>query len=553
MIRESVKIRVRSVVLMSAGAITVTVTPWLNMDPIGLPKLSILLVASLFLAGTLISSYKSLIPDMASPWRFAILIFISSLIAAFFFSNQGLISQAYGAFGRNTGFLAYLSLALLLWAVCEVSDYRFIGKLLWVLIFSASFNCLYGLIQFFSFDPIDWSNPYNRIVGTLGNPNFTSAFLGIAALASLAFLLEKHTKKAIKIFLVLEISTSIFLIYHSDSSQGLLIFILGSLITLYFRYVRISSIRLLKPSYLSSVFLSVFFGLLGVINKGPLAPHLYQDSVTFRGDYWRAGWNMTVANPVFGVGMDGYGDWYRYFRTEEAVSRRGPDIISNSAHNVLLDISSSGGFTLLIAYVLLISLILRSAIRVLRSSISFDPLALGLVSSWSAYQIQSLISINQLGLATWGWILGGAILGYDASLRNKNIAEKVELTKQVPASVIISGFLSLIAAIGIAAWPISKDAIFRSAIQSGNAASIDRSAALFPENTYYYVYLAEIYLANKFYDRAILAAEKAIEINPREFNAWKVLYAIPTLSDPKKAEALSTMRILDPLNNSLIK
>jgi O-antigen ligase len=68
---------------------------------------------------------------------------------------------------------------------------------------------------------------------------------------------------------------------------------------------------------------------------------------------------MTIDNPIFGVGLDSYGDWYRRSRTIEATLRRGPDVTSNAAHNAFLDISSYGGFPLVLIYIVLIILVIN--------------------------------------------------------------------------------------------------------------------------------------------------------------------------------------------------
>jgi tetratricopeptide (TPR) repeat protein len=38
-------------------------------------------------------------------------------------------------------------------------------------------------------------------------------------------------------------------------------------------------------------------------------------------------------------------------------------------------------------------------------------IVLGLLSAWLGFQAQSLISIDNLGISVWGWLLGGSILG----------------------------------------------------------------------------------------------------------------------------------------------
>jgi O-antigen ligase len=157
--------------------------------------------------------------------------------------------------------------------------------------------------------------------------------------------------------------------------------------------------------------------LLGTLNKGFLAKFLYQDSVTFRGDYWRAGQQMTMENPIFGVGLDSYGDWYRRSRTIEATLRRGPDIFSTSAHNQIFDISSNGGLLLLSAYLFIMGLAVRAVIRVLRRENGYNWKFTAIFIGWFTYQLQSLISINQLALGIWGWTLTGLLIGYEINTR----------------------------------------------------------------------------------------------------------------------------------------
>ena len=282
---------------------------------------------------------------------------------------------------------------------------------------------------------------------------------------------------------------------------------------------------------------------------------MYQDSVTYRGDYWRAGWKMTLDNPIFGVGLDSYGDWYRFARTEAAALRRGPDVTSNSAHNVFLDISSNGGFLLLTTYLLIFGLIFRSAIRVLKKSQNFDAVGVGLVSSWAAYVIQSVISINQLGLAIWGWVLGGAIIGYDL-YRDRPDAPRLMVKKgqrpeQVPAAVVLTGSLGLVIGFVVSVWPLAQDISFRKALESGDGTKVEVAAKEFPRNNYYFVYSAQILDENDFSAKALGLAKLAIAANSRDFNAWKIFFANPNLSESEKAAAIAKMKELDPYNYTL--
>jgi O-antigen ligase len=264
----------------------------------------------------------------------------------------------------------------------------------------------YGLIQALGADPFDWVNPYSPVFGFLGNPNFQSSLLGILGSIVFAQLLSSSVKLQVKGAYLVYLLVTVFVIRETDSQQGFLVLLIGSVIALGV-YVNQRS-KVLGYSYLGLALIGFIAVLVGTLNKGPLASLLYKDSVTYRGDYWRAGWKMTVDNPIFGVGLDSYGDWYRRSRTIEATLRRGPDVTSNAAHNVFLDISAYGGFPLVLIYIALMVLVIVSAVKVIKRSQGFNAGFVGLVAGWVAFQAQSIISINQIGLALWGWVLSGS-------------------------------------------------------------------------------------------------------------------------------------------------
>ena len=133
---------------------------------------------------------------------------------------------------------------------------------------------------------------------------------------------------------------------------------------------------------------------------------------------------MTTDNPITGIGLDGFRDSYHRYRDISAATRD-PWARVTSAHNVFLDISSYGGFPLLTIYFTLMALVIVSAIKVVNRSKAFNPVFAGLVGGWAAFQAQSIISINQIGLAIWGWVLSGLIIGYEINTRNVMAVETV--------------------------------------------------------------------------------------------------------------------------------
>jgi hypothetical protein len=315
--------------------------------------------------------------------------------------------------------------------------------------------------------------------------------------------------------------------------------------------------RTLGYSYLGLAVVGFIAVLIGTLNKGPLASLLYKDSVTYRGDYWRAGWKMTVENPIFGVGLDSYGDWYRRSRTIEATLRRGPDITSNAAHNVYLDISSYGGFPLVLIYVALVVMVAICAVKVIKRSKAFNAGFVGLVAGWVAFQAQSIVSINQIGLALWGWVLSGLIIGYEIKTRNDDVLIDRKSGKnstkhvQTSAATSLAMFVGLIVGVLVGMPPYLASAQYKGALESGDPTVIQEAAYIWPTDASRMIQVATTLDQNKLPDRGLQVAVDAVERFPDNYSVWATLSLMSKASEEQKVQALAQMKRLDPLNPNL--
>jgi hypothetical protein len=62
---------------------------------------------------------------------------------------------------------------------------------------------------------------------------------------------------------------------------------------------------------------------------------------------------------------------------------------------------------------------------------------------------------------------------------------------------------------------------------------------------------AQIFIEGGFADRALVISQKAIEINPRNYEAWEKIYLNPVAGINIKNLAFQKMKELDPLNPTL--
>ena len=534
---------------------TLLVTPLWSLDPINPIKMLAVSATGFMGLGVLLANRRAL-----NLGRYKLpLIFISGFMVwqliVFLVSGGEKLQQLFGTIGRNTGLITYLAFSIVFVVSMAASSKAFLNRFLPASLVIGLASLAYGVIQALGGDPFDWVNPYSPVFGFLGNPNFQSSLLGILGSVVFTQLLSSAVKLQIKGAYLVYLLVTLYVIKETDSQQGFLVLLIGSGVALGV-YVNQKS-KVLGFSYLGVALVGFVAVLIGTLNKGPLASLLYKDSVTYRGDYWRAGWKMTVDNPFFGVGLDSYGDWYRRSRTIEATLRRGPDVTSNAAHNVFLDISAYGGFPLALIYIALMVLVIVSAVKVIKRSQGLNPGFVGLVAGWVAFQAQSIISINQIGLALWGWVLSGLIIGYEINTRDGGVVVEKKTGKsatkpmQSSAGSVMGMFIGLIIGVLVGMPPYLASAKYKSALETSNPTVIQEAAYIWPLDSSRMIQVSMILNENKLESPGLEVAVDATENFPDNYAVWATLYEMKNASEEQKVEALAQMKRLDPLNPTL--
>lgn len=392
-------------------------------DPFNSAKLILLLLIDGWIFGHLINSYKKT-PISIKSQEFIPTIIILSFI--FFLLVSTVLTEVFvvGLLGdtqRRNGFLAYLGLCIILLYAARTIRFFNVIRIYKVAILIGLLLSCYGLMQINGKDFVKWNNPYNAMISTLGNPNFASATLAILSLLALYGIFLRNLSVIYKLLGVIFIVISLIDIVSSGSRQGLFVIFFSLLV-----YVSIYSYYKNKKIGFFVIFVSLFSGALavaGILQKGPLTSLLYKDSVSVRGYYWRAGIEMFKSDPFTGVGVDRYGAYFKEFREVGYPLKYGFEITSSNAHNTFIQLFATAGIFVGTLYLLLIGYVLFSGIKLLRKSNHEDQkITLGLISAWIGFQAQSLISIDNIGVSVWGWLLGGAIIGLGSRV-NENLKE----------------------------------------------------------------------------------------------------------------------------------
>lgn len=526
-------------------------------DPVNVTKLLSLGIVASLAFGILVSGrLNKYISSNRAIWLF-VCIFLLSGVASTLASNSPLTQNIYGSYGRNNGLLAYFFLAAILLSATVLSIRTSIKWIIYAFFTAGFVNIFYCLWVIAFGDFIGWSNPYGNILGTFGNPNFIGAFLGMFFAAFAGFAIAKGTDKRIKYAALVVLPITAFEIYDSSAIQGRVVG-LGGLGIVGFFYVKSKFGTI--ATYLYSVVCTVFglFGVLGALQIGPLTSVIYKNSVSLRGQYWLAGWNTGQSNPLTGSGMDSFGDWYRRSRDSHALELPGVNTVVNAAHNVPLDMFAFGGWPLFLSYLFIMLLGAMALLKIIKRTKDYDKYLVVIVVAWVGYQVQSIISINQIGLAIWGWVLTGVAIAYERITKfesdplNLSNAKKISSSSSnLPSKSLLSsaifGLVGLIAVLP----PFIADTKWRSAQISRDLSALELTMerSIFnPPNTNKYLLNIQLLEQSNFPDLAHKYALQAVEWNPESFDLWKILFLLSKTTIEERETAKLNMQRLDPLN-----
>lgn len=544
-------------------AVTLVVAPYTFLDPMGLPKLLVLAFLAIISFSLIVPTLKAVIKSEFKTLFILLSLFIFQIVLVIVFSGANIGGQILGVYQRQTGGLTYICLAIILLSSSFVSDYAFVKRFTRVTLIVGAILIVYGNVQYVGLEPFPYVNAYtvNAPIGTFGNADFQSAFMGMIAVVSMSMAFNHSYKKIIRISLAVMSLASLVVVYETLAKQGYLNFVAGAsvVVILWFFMTKHKQLAIALSALAIAGGALTF---LALINIGPLASFLYKGSLAARGYYWRAAVKMVIDHPFFGVGMDGYGDWYFRSRPKNYYSD-GFLSSTNAAHNVYLDFASNGGFPLITLYFAILALVIISIVRVVKRSENFDVYFATLVGAWVAYQTQAIVSINQIGLAIWGWVLSGLIIGYEINTRAKEVSQSVpakgkrqvakinRTTQPLSSSALISLFIGILIGALITAPIYFANSRFYSAINANDIKGVESAGKQKPHDPRRLYMLAGIFRNAKLDTKAIEVLREATVEFPDSYELWNLWLTIPTASPSDIANAKAQLKRLDPFNPEL--
>jgi O-antigen ligase len=422
------------------------------LDPINWPKQIALVSLAPFLLhrSFLLATKEKSSKAMDTVVKMFLVSMSLALIAAMLsviFSKTAITRIAWGIWGRNNGIITLISLWVLALSFYWFAKQRdFLKSFFHALEIIGIIFCGYGLIQFFGFDPIKWSQN-NQVFSFFGNTNFASAVLSLCASTFLVLLFfESSGNFTLKFLRFILFIVATFLTFETNSIQGLSALLIVFSLTL---FIKLDLKRALyKYLYLS---ISGFAGIVvfvGTLGLGPLGSYIGQYTVQLRYQYWLAGLKIGASSPLFGVGSDSYGDYFRTYRTQEVAERTSIDLITNNAHNVFVQSFATMGLLGLLSVSIPFLFAVYASSRILVTNQSSD-LAKAVSAIFLSLWSMAFFSIDNISIAVWNYVFLGVVLALNVNQSNKRVTisletevhrnhsrvEKVEPTKYLALTV----------------------------------------------------------------------------------------------------------------------
>ena len=521
---------------------TIAITPFWNKDGMIIPKLIIMFTLAMYLFPILVINRQFILSSKITKFVLIVqsVLLVQNLIVLIT-SSAPLEQQIFGRTGRGLGLITTFSLAVILLATILLVENNQKNHILLGLIISGFISSFYSVLQSFGIDLLKWESRTNGVIGTLGNPNFQSAFAAIVLVPSLLYFSKSRKQYLLALILFMFFS---FTIYRTQSTQGIIAgFFSIAIALIIFSWYRN---KLFFGLVLIGGFVSAFFAILGMLNMGPMSGYLYKVSIQSRGDFWRSAFTTANDNPIFGVGLDSFGDYSLKYRDQIAANHSFAEYTDN-AHNFFLEHAATGGYPSAILNLLIVLSVLFAFIIIQRDIKKFDVTIVSLFSAWAAFQMTTVISPGNLVTMHWNAIISGAIIGIAKSVSSNQISMPKVSENKVKSFTLVNFIFSIIALVIM--FPVfNVDRIQLTGMQKGDANLVMRATTSYPESTVRYSLIGKELLNSGLNQQSLELARAGIEFNPYSASLWALVLVNPNAPMSERLEAKERILELDPLN-----
>lgn len=267
---------------------------------------------------------------------------------------------------------------------------------------ATSLSGLWAVLEWRGAGPFDSSFADDRVGGPLGQP----AFLGAAMTLGVPICAAAATRRSPRLWRLLAAAGTVlgtFALVVSESRAAWIAAVFAGSLVVVRR-------RLWLVGFVATIALVSLAVMTDVGDRALTLTEVDTGVVAGRLDEWAVGSRALIDTSTFGVfghGPEGYRTVFGVHVDEEYVIRHGREVITDRAHNGLLDTSLAGGLVAGIGMVLLQVGLGVTALQRMRAD---DPIDVGLAAAVGAYLVQQFFLFPLAELDPVLWIFAGLLV-----------------------------------------------------------------------------------------------------------------------------------------------
>lgn len=437
---------VRRAMLVVGASLGFAIQPW-GYDAFGRPRVAVVWTAAVIGVALLVvrrAEGGHLPPPTSVVW--AALAFVGAMAVATVFSTNPLLS-AVGLTSRMGGLVSYVAYAATVYLVFVAFADRLdaLRTLAWACVGGSAVHSLYIVVQALGADPFRWQLPDEGQplwpLGTAGHSNFAGGYLAIVLPLTVYLVLTTvgWARIALAGFAVLQ-GLDILMTFSRGgalaAATALVVFLLVRRPSkLLFAVFGGGAALVVVLATTLAIFPRLFvrFGLFA-LRPGTLIGRI---------DWWVSSVRMFLDRPLLGFGPEGFLGNYTVYRGARDADYAGL-IITGKPHNVYLEHAVSGGLLLIVPFLVLVVLVIRTGIRAGRRPGQHGLLGAAFLASAVAYLAQLVVSIDVPPVAAIGWLCFGAIAALDPRAASPaGAARRPRAVVRAAVSVVAGGLVLL--------------------------------------------------------------------------------------------------------------
>lgn len=407
---------------VAAMVVLAAVAVWRPLpDPFMLPKITVILIGALTvlaLAGVrAVRAGHVSVPRSPAAGLAAALMLM--LVLATVTADSPVLALV-GQHSRYGGLLSYLGYITLFLACLRLYSAPTAPGLAQALLIGMGLVTAYGLVQVLGWDPYSWSSGRDDpVFSTLGNTNFAAAYVAITSPVAAAVALSSARSRSARGAAALLLAAGLVYILATRAAQGVLAVTAGLSVVALASWLhgrRAGNKRPSRPAPSRPVKVAVLvLAMAGIVVAAFfVGPDLLRSGGE-RVQFWQAALASTADHPILGTGLDSFRDYFTRYRPGEHAVARGFQS-TDSPHNLPLTMLAGGGVLLGLAYLAFVGYTAWILIRGLRTVQPDRLLPLGAFGGmWTAYQVQSLVSLDVPALTLLHYLSAALVLVLVAS------------------------------------------------------------------------------------------------------------------------------------------